>query len=520
MSFKLSPSSLGLTKDKENGRQKFLTKSSYVSGLQCSKWLWLKFNKPEELPLYSHQAQHLFNEGNKVGEFAKSLFPDGIQVKEQLNSLENDKESRELLRRRKTLFEAGFIHKDGKCYARADILVPIGEDEWDIYEVKGATSVKEEYPWDVAFQRYCYESAGLKIRECFVIHINNQYVRQGKINARDFFVMAPVTDLVNEELKNVDDNVKKLFKIVDLKECPEFKKGEECHEDDFNVHQNDQFWKDNPHCDILDLYWGGKSAIALFNAGVLSIKDMNEDHFTTRPQKKQQKIQHKVHTTGESHHDKKELGAFINSLKYPLYFMDFETYATAIPLYDYLKPYQAIPFQFSVHVIEKQGDKPKHYSFIASGVEDPRPAFAAELKRVLGNIGTVLAYYQTFEKSRLKELAEFFPENATWVEAVLERMRDLYDPFKNFAYYHPSQKGSASLKKVLPALTGKGYDDMDISDGTQASLQYLFITHGSYEGKKATPEEAKKILADLEEYCGQDTEGMVWILEKLKELVK
>src|SRR3989344_3564887 len=143
-------------------KQKLLTKSRFVNGRQCSKWLWLDFHNPEALPEFSHQAQHLFNEGHKVGEFAKSLFPDGIAVKEQLNNQENDKESRELLKKRKPLFEAGFIHKDGKCYARADVLVPVNNDEWDIYEVKGSTKVKKEYYQDIAFQKYIYQSAGLK----------------------------------------------------------------------------------------------------------------------------------------------------------------------------------------------------------------------------------------------------------------------------------------------------------------------------------------------------------------------
>ena len=420
---------------------KLLTKSRYVNGLKCSKWLWLEFNRPEELPQFSKEAQFRFNEGHQVGEFAKSLFPDGISVKEQLSTLKNDKESRELLSKRKPLFEAGFIHENGKCYARADILVPVGKDEWDIYEVKGATEVKEQYVHDVAFQKYVYESAGLKIRNCFVLHINNQYVRKGNIEPKEFFVSAPIDDEVNEEIGNVEQNVKKLLEIISSPKCPQFKKGEDCHDDEFGVHDKDDFWNDHPECDILDLYYGGKKAIELFNAGILSIKDMDEDHFTTRPQRKQQKIQHKVHTNGEHHHDKEELAEFTKKLTYPLYFMDFETYATAIPLYDNLKPYQAIPFQFSVHVIEKQGDKPKHYSFIASGNGDPRLEFAKELKKVVAGYGTVLVYYQYFERSRLKELAEFFPEEADWVEDVIKRMIDLYDPFKNFAYYHPSQKG-------------------------------------------------------------------------------
>src|SRR3989344_5399321 len=501
-------------------KQTLLTKSRYVNGLQCSKWLWLAFNEPESLPKVDELAQHRFDEGAKVGELAKSLFPEGISVKSQFMHEENHKESKELLKKRRPLFEAGFIHKNGKCYARADILVPVNNDEWAIYEVKSATNVKEEYIWDIAFQKYCYESAGLKISQCYVIHINNQYVRQGAIEINELFVTAPVHEEVAEEIKTIDSKIKRLFEITALKECPEFKRGEECHEDELNVHHNDNFWKDHPECNILDLYYGGKKAIELFNAGILSIKDMDENHFTTRPQKKQQKIQHKVIKTGEHHKDIEELTKFIKGLSYPLYFMDFETYATAIPLYDKLKPYQPIPFQFSVHVIEKYGSKPKHYSFIASGDKDPRLEFAQELRSVIGKYGTVLVYYQNFEKGRLKDIVDFFPEENEWIDSLIKRFVDLYEPFKNFAYYHPSQGKFTSLKKVLPALTGKGYDDFEISNGMDASIAYLFITHGSYNGEKATAQEVKKVRANLEKYCGQDTEGMIWILEKLEKLIK
>src|SRR3989344_337123 len=169
----------------------FLTKSNYINGLQCSKWIWLKFNDPAKLP-------------------------------------EVDKATRELLKKRKPLFEAGFIHKDGKCYARADILLPVGKNEWDIYEVKSSTEVKEAYIQDIAFQKYCYESAGLKIRNCFVIHINNQYVRQGEIEVKELFVIAPVSKEVEQEIKNVKDNIDKLFKVIALKEAPEIKPGSHC----------------------------------------------------------------------------------------------------------------------------------------------------------------------------------------------------------------------------------------------------------------------------------------------------
>lgn len=199
--------------------------------------------------------------------------------------------------------------------------------------------------------------------------------------------------------------------------------------------------------------------------------------------------------------------------------MDFETYATAIPLYDGLKPYQQVPFQFSLHLIEKEGKKAKHYSFIAEGSGDPRPEFLKELKKVWGEKGSVIVYNQSFEQTVLKKLAEYYPLYKSWVDSIVNRMIDLLIPFRSFAYYHPKQKGSASIKYVLPVLTGATYEDFEIANGSEASLEYLFITHGSYGGEKATPEEIKKVRANLERYCGRDTEGMIWILEKLKRLI-
>ncbi len=500
----------------------FLTKSSYISGLQCQKWIWLKFNKPEELPEVDESTQFRFDEGHKVGELAKTLFPEGTEVKDQLAHHKNDKESRELLKKRKPLFEAGFIDKTGKCYARADILVPSGKGEWDIYEVKSSTEVKEEYIWDVAFQKYCYESAGVKIKNCFLIHVNNQYVRQGEIEAKEFFVIAPVSDKVQGEMENVEDNIKKLFKIIALKEAPEIKPGDSCclGTDEYDkkkftlIHEKDKFWQENPECDILDLYRGGKKALELFNSGILHIRELEGRKLNDK-----QQIQYKTHKSGEHHADTRELKNFVDKLKYPLYFLDFESYSSAMPFYNGLKPYQQIPFQFSVHIISKKGAKPKQISFIASGGEDPRPAFLKALKKSLGTKGSIIVYNQTFEQTVLKKLGEYYPLYQKWVDSTTERMIDLLIPFRSFFYYHPKQHGSASIKCVLPVLTDATYEDFEIANGNDASLSYLFITHGSFNGKKATPEEIKKVRVDLEKYCGQDTLGMVMILEKLEGLI-
>ena len=226
-----------------------------------------------------------------------------------------------------------------------------------------------------------------------------------------------------------------------------------------------------------------------------------------------QQIQQNCEIGGKSFVDKEVVHEFLDSLQYPLYYLDFETFNPAIPIYNGTRPYQKIPFQFSLHVVDKPGVSPKHYVFLSDGNGDPRPDFLAELKRFLGNHGNIVVYNQSFEKGVLTELGQAFPEYAAWVEETCNRVVDLYAPFRSFSYYHPMQQGSASLKKVLPALTGKGYDGLEIAKGDDASLAFFNMVMGNY-----TEDEKTKVMENLEKYCSLDTEGMIWIIENLNKL--
>ena len=195
--------------------------------------------------------------------------------------------------------------------------------------------------------------------------------------------------------------------------------------------------------------------------------------------------------------------------------MDFETINPAVPLFDGTRPYQNIPFQFSVHVVRGANSNPEHYSFVAEGTQDPRPRLLGELQKILGDAGSIITYNKGFEEGILKDLGKAFPECEDWVNQILSRMVDLLAPFRNFDYYHPNQKGSASLKAVLPAVTGQGYKELDIADGQLASLLFEKVTYG-----EVSDEERNKVRADLEKYCALDTEGMIWIVERLGEIVR
>ncbi|MFH0869116.1 MAG: DUF2779 domain-containing protein, partial [archaeon] len=230
-----------------------------------------------------------------------------------------------------------------------------------------------------------------------------------------------------------------------------------------------------------------------------------------------QMIQHGCIKTHKEHIHKEEIKRFLDTMKYPLYFLDFETFSASIPIHDGTRPYQQIPFQFSLHVITKKGAKPKQYSYLAETSADPRKEFAEKLIEVLGDKGSIIAYNSGFEERVLKELAEFLPKHHAKIMSYIERLVDLLQPFRDFYYYSPKQKGSASLKVVLPALTGKSYDDLEIGEGTSAALKFLHITQGS-PGETITQAEIKKVRADLLDYCALDTEGMIWIVEKLRKI--
>lgn len=486
-----------------------LSKSSYLKGLQCPKYLWIYCNKRDLIPEPSEAQKYLFSQGYLVESLAESLFPKGINVPAD-DFKQNIEKTKELLDEKKTLFQAAFLVDD--LYSRADVLRPV-KNKWDIIEVKSSTEVKDVNIHDLAFQKFVYEKAGLSIRKCGLMHVNTDYVRKGKIDPKKLFIIEEVD--VSEASKFLSENISDMLKIISGKACPTTKISPEC----FNPYEcplKSDCFSFLPEDNVLELHNIRKlKAFDLIDSGVLSLSDVPEE-IKLRPNNY---IQQECVRTGKPHVDKAKIKEFLDGLNYPLYYFDFETFGTAIPLFDGVSPYQQIPFQFSLHVQAKKNSKCEHISFLASGVDDPRKACLDAMKKHLGSKGDILVYNASFEKARIKELAEHFPKEKKWAKSILDRIVDLIIPFKKFYYYNPKQKGSASIKKVLPALTGKSYSEMDIAEGGKASRMFLYSTHGNPDGSKATPAEVKKIRKDLEKYCELDTLGMVWIVRELGKMV-
>jgi len=487
-------------------RRRNLSKSKYINGLQCLKLLWVSLNDAARLPAYDAATQHVFDQGHMIGTLAQQLYPGGIKLETE-NIGANLRETTASLKLRKPLFEAAF--SGNRLYCRVDILNPSGGETWDIVEVKSTNDVKDEQLYDVAFQRHCCQLNGVKINRCYIMHLNREYLKQGDIDPRQLFVSEDVTDRLAEFADGLETRIAEMLAVIDSDECPETTIGRHCN-DPYACLLQEECWKHLPEHNVMTLYAGKKLGEDLMAQGMLDICNIPEN---TKLNDKQQ-IQKECVVCGQPHIDIAEIKSFLKSLEYPLYFMDFETFATGVPIYDGTSPYQNIPFQFSLHVITKPGAMVEHYEYLTEEKGDPRLAFLAELKQDIGPKGSILVYYAAFEKNRLKELAGAFPEYQDWVDSINERIVDLNVPFRDFSYYHPQQMGSSSLKHVLPALTNLSYEDLEIGEGNTASLKFMEAAFGIISDM-----ERQKIRTNLLTYCGQDTGGMIDILKKLQKIV-
>lgn len=485
----------------------YISKSKFLSGLQCHKLLWHVYNAKHLIPEADAHQQAIFDQGHEVGELAKQLFPGGIEVGKGVTDLDETLAlSKQALSQRRPIYEAAFVFNGG--YACADILHPVDRDEWDLIEVKSTADVKNVHLHDLAFQMYVYNGAGLKTRRCFVCHINREFIRQGAINPKEFFEQQDVTDLVTKLAGTIERKLEEMFRVIRLREHPTIQIGPHC-DNPYRCPLHDHCWSFLPENSVFNLYRGGKKAFKLLGDGITSLRDVSDDV----PLSGNQTIQRQAAITGKPHVDKPVLSAFLKRIRYPVFYLDFETFNTAIPLFDGVRPYQQVPFQFSLHVVRSENSEPEHHSFLAEGTGDPRREFLDRLRPLIGKTGSIVVYNAAFEKMILKQCCAAYPEHQTWVESLKKRFVDLLLPFKRFCYYHPNQHGSASMKAVLPALTGQGYENLAIQDGTTASQEFLRVTFTD-----VSAQEQELVRLELKEYCALDTIGMVWIIEALKRL--
>jgi len=490
-----------------------LSKSLYIRGLQCEKSLWLKKKKPEVLQAPDDGAQAVFDTGTSVGELACELFSGGERIEYTGDFSSQIAKTKELMEHGiKIIYEATFCF-DG-ILVMVDIL-RVGKDGLIINEVKSSTSVKEVYIDDASIQYYVISSLGYKVSAINIIHIDNSYVRGEKLELEKFFHTEDVTEQVRQKQADIPQILGKFDEILSKDTEPEVDIGPQC-SDPYTCDAWEYCWREQrgiPEYSIFDISGlRSKKKFELYKSGVVKFEDIKElDKFNAS-----QQIQIRSELSKEQVIDKEAIKEFLDTLSYPLYHLDFETFQQAVPEFIGLRPYEQIPFQFSIHKDDGKGNL-EHFEFLAEVGADPRYELALNLIKFIPQDACVLAYNMSFEKRVIRRLAVNYPQVSNELMAIHDNIKDLMAPFVSKSYYHPKMRGSYSIKYVLPALVPEfesAYKDLNLihhgGEAMQAYEAMAFMNETQRDAYK------KALLA----YCKLDTLAMVKVLEKLREVAK
>jgi hypothetical protein len=482
-----------------------LSKSQYIRGLQCHKSLWLYKNRPDLRAQPDKQKEALFETGQTVGDLACGLFPGGIEIEftpEDFGAMST--KTRQLIDSGvEIIYEATFREKG--IFAMADILVKT-PDGWDMYEVKASTRVKPYHQDDAAIQWYALAEA-IPLNRAFIIHVDNQYVRQGELDIHGLFSIVDITEIVQakqaaipEKLQAMEAMLKTDGVSIDI--------GPHC-SDPFDCDFKSCCWQHIPRQSVFNLYrLSGQRKFELYRQGKVRFEDLTfGDGFNET-----QLVQANSALTQQAHIDRPVIQAFLDKLEYPLNFFDFETYQEAIPRFDGQRPYMQLPFQYSLHIVPEVGGM-VHRELLGDEHSDPREALIQHVLDDISPSGSIVAFNMGFEKARIRELADAFPQYRDELLALNERFVDLIEPFRGLGYYHPDFNGSFSIKSVLPAMFPDDpeldYKSLEIQDGGMAMETFANL----HKLKDKSQREA--IRNALLAYCRLDTLAMVKIFERL-----
>ena len=496
----------------------YFSKSKYCLAWQCPKLLWLSKFKPELKP-EDPSLQARFDEGNVVGDMAMQLFGDFTEVTAFKDDGKLDLNKMQELTREciangtENICEASFNYNG--LYCAVDILHK-ENGGYAIYEVKSSTHASHIYAVDISYQKYVLEHCGIKVTGTYLICINSDYIRGEELDIHKFFQIIDMSAEVDDELQNVPSLLRKAEQIYTLKEEPKKDIGEHCR-DPYEC----AFWgyctKNLPTPNVFDLYrMSFKKALEHYYNGQIGFNDLLFDSGITNAKQLRQML----HNVSEQPDDidKDGIRDFLDTLSYPIYFLDFETMQPVIPKFPGTKPYAQIPFQYSLHYIEYEGGPLLHKEFLAESGTNPLRVIAERLCEDIPKNVCVTAYNKAFECTRLKELAGYFPDLAEHLLNIESNMKDLLVPFQSGYYYNKAMGGSFSIKSVLPALfpndPALDYHNLDqIHNGGEAMTIFPQIQYMNEEDKATARH-------NLLKYCELDTFAMVKLWEKLREVVK
>jgi hypothetical protein len=487
-----------------------LSKSKYISGLQCHKRLYLDIYQPYLATPPDAGTQAILDMGTDVGELARRRFDGGRLVTAGYRQTEAALDQTAALMADESvpaIFEAA-IMTDG-VLVRVDILERVRAEDgamvgWRLIEVKSSTKVKDVHLDDLALQRHVLAGAGLNIISCHLMRINTSYTYAGgDVDLNELFAIEELSSIVLERQVTVPDRIAAMKAMLLSPAAPVIDPDRHCftpYECPFWAHCTSQ----KPARWIFHLPGAKQIAEQLAGQGVVTIDEIPDG---TKLSAVQRKVKENVEWVSE------KLDAALKTVRFPVHHLDFETVMLAVPRFAGTRPYQALPVQWSNHIESDQGDL-HHHEFLHTEGTDPRQPLAKALLESLGSKGSICVY-SPYEQSVIEQLAEFLPELRTALRALVKRIWDLHPVVKEH-YYHPEFGGSYSLKEVLPALVPSlRYDDLGIREGGQAASEYykmVFIETDWIE--------RAKIQEALLAYCKRDTLAMVELRRVLREKAK
>jgi len=497
-----------------------LSKTDYILWKECKKNAWMKWHRREAYDAFepSEFDQALMVQGNRIEEVARTRWPEGYLIPGR--NIAATELTKELVAKHElVIFQAAFATED--YFVAADVLVWNDEaGKYDLYEIKMASTEKgrgREYDFDIGSQKMAIALAGVHLNRAYLLKLNSNYVRHGELNVHELFEVVDKTEIVNSIADVIAEEALKAVEYLRSEAEPEghcdcYFKGRGNHCTTFMLCNREVPPYGTHDLNMSHLSNEAKSAVRqLLAAGVLELDHIADTEGLT----KRQKNQVQVHKSKEPIIEAWNIQEQLDALDYPLYFLDYETYPSAIPLFDGYSPYQQVVFQYSLHIVAASDSEITHEQFIQADDKDPAENLAASLKEHVGPAGSVIVWSKKFENGRNKELAEMLPAYEGFFQDLIARTYDLMDIVDKQHYVHPGFKGKSSIKCVGPVLSPDvSYGDLEVKSGIDAIEGYRQLTSG-----ELSEADRERKVADMLTYCKLDTWAMVRIWQEFMKVI-
>lgn len=478
-----------------------LHENHYWAGTRCARALWWLIHQAPETPFAVVDPE----EHRRLLRLAAPLLPGPPAI------LQGDAETRlrstqEGLKQGRAMLDAALSH-DG-WIATLDYLGPHPEGGWQIIAVLPQTSLSPTTRRRLGFQARIAAEAGVALTRISVWTLNPNYCRRQRLEPANLFVTQEIHAAAAAHSREMGEELDAIARAAFRADAPSVPIGPHC-EAGGDCPFKARCWGEQlPEHNIFHVHrLSRKKAFEMQQQGCVSLERLPRQLRTFQRDAQLYAVQ-----TGRPYVNRPALRRFLARLEYPLHCLDFETVNAAIPWLPGLMPLDQVPVQFSLTRVKARGAAPEHEAFVCTG-SDPRTPMLDRLKSTLGRRGSILAYNASFEQSVLKSLTRWNPADTQWLESLRDRWVDVLEPFRNYDLYYAQQKGSCSLKEVLPAVTGKGYADLAIQNGYQATCAWLRLLFDPL-----SPEDSARLRQQLVAYCRRDTEALAWLVQELHRL--